>query len=109
MSSFVHVHCFHLSDTGISDGAVIHLVQRRKDLLRIGTVLLDIGVGNSLAAESFLENPAVMGLSIDVKTLCGAAPRTIPAMSAIVVILRVVIALACSVGLCCRLKGLCGE
>src|SRR5271157_4724238 len=67
---------FHLGDTAISGRAVIHLFQRHKDMLRIGTMLLlDIGVGNRLAAESFLENLAVMGLSIDVKALCGRSTK----------------------------------
>jgi len=45
-------------------------------MLRIGAgLLLDIGVSNSLAAESLLENLAVMGLPIDVKALCGRSTK----------------------------------
>jgi Na+-transporting methylmalonyl-CoA/oxaloacetate decarboxylase beta subunit len=60
---------FHVSYTAISGRAVIHLAQC--DKFQIVTVRLDIGVSSSLAAKSFLENPAVMGLMIDVNALCG--------------------------------------
>jgi len=71
---------YQVSDTAVSTRAVIHLVQCQKaptsiGILLVGTVLLDIVVSNSPAAESFLENPAVTELSIDIEGLCSSGTK----------------------------------